>query len=395
MRILFVSDVYLPRVNGVSTSIRSFRSGLEALGHEVRLVVPRYGDEPPEPGVARVPGTPVPFDPEDRRLHRTALRTACRAAAADCDVVHAQTPFVAYYAARDAARHAGKPLVVSYHTYFEGYLHHYVPLLPRPAAAWLARRFTRAQCNVADAIVVPTQAIGDLLARYGVERPSHVVPTGLDLARYRAADGAGFRQQLGIDPQVPLALHLGRLAHEKNVGFVVEAFAHVHARLPRARLLIAGEGPAAADLHALVARLGLCDAIDFIGYLTDRRRVAACYAAADAFLFASQTETQGLVLLEAMASGVPVVAVAALGAAEVLPESSGAVVVPLDRDAFGAATLALLQNRERRAGIVARQHAFVSGWSEAAMSRRLVEVYRGLLEAAARPVPVTPPCEEG
>jgi hypothetical protein len=130
--------------------------------------------------------------------------------------------------------------------------------------------------------------------------------------------------------------------------------------------------------------------VRFIGYLTERRRVAACYAAADAFLFASQTETQGLVLLEAMASGVPVVAVAALGAAELLPADSGAVVVPLECDAFGAATLALLENREHRAGIVARQHAFVSGWSEASMSRRLVEVYRGLLAPAARLAAVTP-----
>lgn len=393
MRILFVSDVYLPRVNGVSTSIRSFRSGLEALGHEVRMVVPRYGDEPPEPGVARVPGTPVPFDPEDRRLHRTALRAACRAAAADCDVVHAQTPFLAYYAARDAARHAGKPLVVSYHTYFEGYLHHYVPLLPRPAAAWLARHFTRSQCNAADALVVPTTAIRDLLSGYGVSRPACVVPTGLDLALYRDADGAGFRRALGIETDVPLALHLGRLAHEKNVGFVISAFARVRSRLPRARLLIAGEGPATGDLQALVARLGLGDAVTFIGYLTDRHSVAACYAAADAFLFASQTETQGLVLLEAMAAGSPVVSVAALGAVEVLPEASGAVVVPLDLAAFSDAACAVLDDRARGAAVVARQRTFVADWSEAAMTRRLLAVYEGLVETRTTS-PATPLCEE-
>jgi glycosyltransferase involved in cell wall biosynthesis len=393
MRILFVSDVYLPRVNGVSTSIRSFRGSLESLGHEVRLVVPRYGDESPEQGVTRVPSTPVPFDPEDRRLHRAALRAACRAAAADCDVVHAQTPFLAYYAARDAARHVGRPLVVSYHTYFEGYLHHYVPFLPRPFAAWFARHFSRAQCNAADALVVPTRAIRELLAGYGVARPTHVVPTGLDLPLYRDADGAGFRRALGIAPDVPLALHLGRLAHEKNVGFVISAFARVHARMPTARLLIAGEGPATADLQAQVARLGLAEAVTFIGYLTDRRSVAACYAAADAFLFASQTETQGLVLLEAMASGTPVVSVAALGAVEVLPETSGAVVVPPDVVAFGDAAGAVLGDADRRAAIVTRQHAFVAEWSEAAMTHRLLEVYQGVLADHPAAI-VSPICEE-
>lgn len=395
MRILFVSDVCLPRINGVSTSIRSFRGTLQARGHEVPLVAPRYGDEAGEPGVTRVRGRPVPRDPEDRIMRWRALRAACRAAVAGCDLVHAQTPFLAYYAARDAARHAGVPLVVSYHTYFEGYLHHYLPFLPRGATAWAARTFSRGQCNAADALVVPTDSIRALLTGYGVRRACHVVPTGLDLERFRHADGRGFRQSLGIAPDEPLALHLGRLAHEKNIGFLLDAFALVRRRLPRARLLLTGDGPAVADLRAQAARLGLADAILFHDYITDRQRVADCYAAADAFLFASQTETQGLVLLEAMAAGAPVVAVAALGSTEVLPAESGAVVVPLERERFAAATVEVLGDRARGLRIAARQQGFVAGWSEEAMSRRMERVYRSVLQEARRETaPAPAACEE-
>ncbi len=137
LRPLIVSDVYFPRVNGVSTSIRCFREDLAALGVASHLIAPSYGpDDVPEDGITRVPSRAVPRDPEDRLMSWSALRAALRDPRhGECTLVHIQTPFLAHYAGLRHARAAGLPVVATCHTYFEDYLHHYMPLLPRAAGA--------------------------------------------------------------------------------------------------------------------------------------------------------------------------------------------------------------------------------------------------------------------
>jgi glycosyltransferase involved in cell wall biosynthesis len=199
MRVLMVSDVYFPRVNGVSTSIETFRRTLAAQGVEVRLVVPRYGDEADEEGIVRVAGRPVPGDPEDRLVGWRAMHRAVLAAATDCDLIHIQTPFIAHYAGLKAARTLGLPVVATYHTLFEEYLQHYARFIP---SGWLrgqARAFSRRQCNALDAVVVPSTAMRDRLAAYGVTAPLHVLPTGIPTAQFAAGNGIAFRQRFGID----------------------------------------------------------------------------------------------------------------------------------------------------------------------------------------------------
>src|SRR2546423_10834049 len=145
-----------------------------------------------------------------------------------------------------------------------------------------------------------------VLRGYGVSTPIHVLPTGLAADRFRAGDGRAFRAR-GIDAQRPLLTYIGRVAHEKNIGFLVQVFRRVLASVPEALLVIAGEGPARASLRRQVAYLGLEGRVHFAGYLARDSALLDCYAAADVFVFASRTETQGLVLLEAMAQGAPVV----------------------------------------------------------------------------------------
>jgi len=162
MRILKISDVFFPRVNGVSTSIDTFRRDLEALGHEVVLVAPAYSRgsadprETADPSIVRVPGRAVPRDPEDRIMSWSGLRRAlAELASRKFDVVHIHTPFLAHYAGLGFAREQGTPVVATYHTLFEEYLHHYVPLLPRAITGGLARLFSRSQSNQLDAVIAP------------------------------------------------------------------------------------------------------------------------------------------------------------------------------------------------------------------------------------------------
>ena len=384
MRILMVSDVYFPRVNGVSTSIETFRRTLAEVGVEVRLVVPRYGNEPDEPGVIRVAGRPVPGDREDRLVSWRAMHRAVLAAARDCDAIHIQTPFIAHYAGLKAARRLGKPVLATYHTLFEEYLQHYAPFLP---VGWLrgqARAFSRRQCNALDALIVPSSAMRSRLEAYGVTTAMHVLPTGIPLAQFATGDGKAFRQRVGIPEQRPVALFVGRVAHEKNIDFLLDALPHALAQQPDLLLLVAGEGPALSVLQRRVEMLGLQAAVRFIGYLDRQRDLPACYAAADVFVFASRTETQGLVLLEAMAAGLPVIALAEMGTVDILAPGRGALTPPDDPRLFGQVLGDFLQQPVRTSCLAEEAVAYAAEWSDQAMAARLVKLYGELCDPACR-----------
>lgn len=390
MRVLMVSDVYFPRVNGVSTSIETFRRTLREQGVDIRLVVPRYGDEADEAGVIRVAGRPVPGDREDRMVGWRAMHRAVLEAARDCDLIHIQTPFIAHYAGLKAARTLGLPVVATYHTLFEAYLEYYAPFLP---AGWLqaqARAFSRRQCNALDAVIVPSSAMQQRLAAYEVSVPLHVLPTGIPTAQFASGDGAAFRYRHGILSTRPVALFVGRVAHEKNIGFLLEALVHARRLRPDILLVVAGEGPAMADLKAQVKTLGLREAVQFIGYLDRRQELPDCYAAADAFVFASRTETQGLVLLEAMAAGLPVIALSEMGTTDILAPGRGAISPPAEPQAFGAALGDFLNRPSAWRHLADEAPVFAGEWSDAAMAARLAWLYRelaGLKIASERPSP--------
>ncbi|MFZ2267453.1 MAG: glycosyltransferase [Azonexus sp.] len=375
MRVLMVSDVYFPRVNGVSTSIETFRQALLGQGVEVRLVVPRYGDEVDEAGIVRVPGRPIPGDREDRLVGWRAMHDAVLAAAADCDLIHIQTPFVAHYAGLKAARQLGLPAVVTYHTLFEEYLQHYAPFVPAGWLKGLARRFSRQQCNALDAVVVPSTAMQQRLLDYGITVPQHVLPTGIPTARFAGGNGPAFRAEHGIAPGRPVALFVGRVAHEKNIAFLLEALCVTRQLRPDVLLLIAGEGPAMGDLQAQVRRLGLTGAVQFIGYLDRQQALPDCYAAADVFVFASRTETQGLVLLEAMAAGVPVIALAEMGTVDILAPGRGGQAAPGEAAAFGELLGDFFNRPQAWAHLALQAPAYAEEWSAAAMAARLAGLY--------------------
>ena len=386
-RALFISDVYFPRVNGVSTSIATFRAALRTAGVHTTLVAPRYpnaaGAAESSVGAAddtalvRVDAASVPRDAEDRRMRGRALRAALAGLDGEhFDIVHVQTPFVAHYAGVRYARRRGIPVIATYHTLFEEYLHHYVPLLPRALGRPLARALTRAQCRGLDAIAVPSEPMRALLASYGVRTPLQVIPTGLPADGFEPGAGARFRAAHGIAADRPLLLYVGRVAHEKNIDFLVHAFVELRAARPDALLVIAGEGPAREHLAGLVAALDLAHAVLFVGYLERAQALRDCYAAADVFVFASRTETQGLVLLEAMAQGRPVVSTAVLGTASILQPGCGASVVPEERVPFARAALDLIEDPSRAAQAGAAARRYAEGWSAAAMAQRLAVFYR-------------------
>jgi 1,2-diacylglycerol 3-alpha-glucosyltransferase len=306
LRILMLSDVYFPRVNGVSTSIQTFRHDLGSEGCKSVLFAPRYPQaRDDEPGIHRIRSRRLPLDPEDRIIAVGDLERAVLENPGRFDLVHIHTPFVAHRVGLRIARRLRLPAVESYHTFFEEYFHHYLPFAPRALLRAVARAISRRQCNAVDAVVAPSPQMAEVLREYGVRSEIHVIPTGLDTKLLAGGDGARFRARHGIAPGRPVMLTVGRVAFEKNIGFLLPVVAQVRRSIPDVLFVIAGEGPALPALRREVAGRRLDGNVRFVGYLDRGGPLLDCYRSANAFVFASRTETQGLVLLEAMALGLP------------------------------------------------------------------------------------------
>ncbi len=387
MRILMISDVYFPRVNGVSTSIKTFIGELHAQGHKVTLIVPMYGEEDElhdddiEAKVLRIPSRRVPLDPEDRIFKRRLISLHYRSLKhCQFDIMHIHTPFVAHYAGVALAKKLGIPVVETYHTYFEEYLHHYMRFLPRAWLQYAARRFSRAQSADIDAMVVPSVLMRDVLDGYGVSTPLRVIPTGLDDACFTRGDGIKFREKHNIAPDRPVLCHVGRAAHEKNIDFLIDMLARVKQTIPDILLLLAGEGPALPYLKQKAISAGLEDNVRFIGYLDRKTALKDCYCAGDVFVFASRTETQGLVLLEAMALGLPVVSTAVLGTVDILQPEQGALIAGEELDDFAEKVIHLLKDEVLKEIKQAEAVDYAHSWSASEMATRLTCLYTEVID---------------
>ena len=354
------------------------------MGHEVHLIAPDYGvATEDEQWIRRIPARGIFFDPEDRLMrYGKALENLQALRKENYDLVHIHTPFVAHYLGLKLAHLLDVPSVETYHTFFEDYLHHYLPFIPTAMAKGLARMISRRQCNAVNAIVAPSQPILDVLRQYGVKTSAEVIATGLQAQSFEHADGAAFRAKHDIAPQRPVMLYVGRVAYEKNIGFLLRMTAELRKKQPDALLVITGEGPAEHSLHQQAKALQLEDNVKFIGYLDRATQLNACYRAADVFVFSSKTETQGLVLLEAMAQGVPVVALAELGTKSILIEGQGAVIAPEDEAAFADRIFSLLNdsNIRRELGDAARKYA-MQRWSSKTQAESILRFYQQITEA--------------
>lgn len=382
LKILMISDVYFPRINGVSTSIATFKRELESIGHRVTLIAPQYpaGGSDDERDIIRIPSRYLCLDPEDRMMKAGAIRRLLPALRKErYDLLHIQTPFVAHYQGLWLARRLDIPTVESYHTYFEEYLFHYFPLLPDTVMRAVARRFSRGQCNAVDAVVVPSRAMMEALRRYGVRTPVRIVPTGIELTDFTTGDGETFRKKLGIPPDAPVLVHVGRIAFEKNIDFLLRVMARVRAGRPNAVLIVAGEGPALGHVRHLASRLGIERAVHFVGYLNRRTALPDCYLAGDVFIFASRTETQGLVLLEAMALGVPVVSTAVMGTRDIVEPERGALMAREDEAHFASRILELLDDQVLREHKSKQAREYVHEWTAPAMAERMLALYRQIM----------------
>jgi 1,2-diacylglycerol 3-alpha-glucosyltransferase len=379
MNILFISDVFFPRVNGVSTSINTFATELRTLGHQVTLIAPSYTNEDKqEEWIVRVPSHKIYFDPEDRLMNFSKLKALLPwIRDKHFDIIHIHTPFTAHYVGIHFGKKLDIPVVETYHTFFEDYLHHYLPFIPQFISRKLARTISRRQCNVVDGIVSPSKPMLDVLKQYGIKTPAEVVATGLDDSSFASVDGEYFRMSHDIPLAQPMLLFVGRVAHEKNIGFLLEMHVELIKNHPDALLVITGEGPAEESIKHTIEKLGISNQVRMIGYLDRSHELIACYKAADIFVFASKSETQGLVLLEAMAQGTAVVAIAELGTKSILIEGEGVLIAKDDINDFADKVSVLLSDAPKRQmiGEKGRQYA-QEKWGAGVLAKKVAKFYK-------------------
>jgi glycosyltransferase involved in cell wall biosynthesis len=372
-----VSDVYFPRINGVSTSIQTFINALQEYNVEVTLVAPDYGTvQRNENFVFRVPGKPVPYDPEDRVMHWGRLNKQLELLSdISFDAVHIQTPFLAHYAGTKFARKHQLPCIETYHTFFEEYFHHYVKYLPRSLLRLLVREFTRRQAKAVHRLLVPSTIMKSRLRDYGVKTDMQVLPTGLDMDRFSPKESTGSTNRYNPCRTRPTVIHVGRMALEKNLDFLLRAMVNVKKHVPDVLLAIAGEGPALPSLRSRAANLGLSSNIRFLGNLGRDGDLQEFYRSGDVFAFASKTETQGLVLLESMACGTPVVSLAFMGTCDILDPGRGALVSAEDEEDFSNKLVCVLTATNFRHQLGKEARAYAEEWSANRFAARLADVY--------------------
>ncbi|MEW6516772.1 MAG: glycosyltransferase [candidate division FCPU426 bacterium] len=382
MNIGLATDTFAPRINGVVQSVDTFAREFRRLGHRVVVFAPAFpGPEPEETDVWRFPSRRPRNNPEDRLakpLHPKSLLLLRRLPELKLDVVHTHTPFSLGLMLLRWARRHGVPTVHTYHTYFARYVEHYMRPLPQRTGQWLVRRVSRSFCNRHDLVVTPSRAMARILRRYRVTAPIRVIPTGVDLEEFQKGQQARGRAAWNLSDQDQVLLSLGRISGEKNLELLLEVVERLAPAHPRLRLVLAGSGPGLEAMQDEVRRRRLADRVVFAGYVRGQGRLDL-YAAADVFVLSSKTETQGLVLNEAMAAGKPCVAVGAMGAREALKHGGGELV-PNQPAAFAAAVERLLSDPAWYAAKQAEAKAQVIQYSAAAKAGELLEIYRQLTE---------------
>jgi glycosyltransferase involved in cell wall biosynthesis len=376
LRIAIFSDSALPILNGVSISIAALIDELRHQGHSVHLFTARYpGYRDPDPNTYRfraietpiAKGYPIAYPPFYRMLLKFRRQ--------QFDVIHTHTPYMLGMVGFRWAESHGIPVVSTYHTLYDRYAH-YFPILPRRYVRFRIAKHTNFYYNHVAHVITPSEASKKWLKRHSVETPITVIPTGIP--RGPMIDRSEARHALGISPDIRLMLYVGRLAREKNLGVLLEMAALAFAEDPSLRLWLVGDGPFRQECTAIARRLGIGDRVRFVGFVP-RYEVDRYYAAADLFVFPSITETQGLVVQEAMMRGLPAVAIIGGGAGAAIEEGANGFLVRNDPGAFAAQALHVLHDDALHARLSEGALRSVRDLGVPTMAERVVAVYRQVI----------------
>jgi 1,2-diacylglycerol 3-alpha-glucosyltransferase len=350
LRIGLFTDTYAPQVNGVSISLQLVSEGLKNRGHQVTIFAPRFpGYHDEQPSVVRLPSLKYLNDPPIYVAVLGTPRSTWSLTRKHFDVLHAHSPLSVGLLAYLTASTKNLPLIYTYHTSITDYTHYLKFIGGTGIIRHGARWFSTASTNLGDQIVVPSPKFHRLLLQQKVNKPIHTIPNGIDLSNFKAAKNPGsLRTRLGVKADAPILLSLGRMDPEKHLDFLVDAFALLIEKHPDARLVFAGDGSARKRVEEKVAEMGLKGRVHFLG-MVNRTEIPDVLHDATVFLSASITEVHPISVIEAIASGLPLVAVQDEAFEGMIEDGQNGYLVPMDVNLFSQRVSAIITDREKLA----------------------------------------------
>jgi 1,2-diacylglycerol 3-alpha-glucosyltransferase len=377
MKICMMTNTYLPHVGGVARSVSTFAEEFQRQGHEVLVVAPEFDGKPlpaeAEKMVVRVPSLRNFNGSEFSVRLPLAAGLSDRLDAFQAEIMHAHHPFLLGDTALRIAQNKNIPIIFTHHTRYEDYTH-YVPFSDtmRDIAIQLPTHFA----NLCDGVIAPSESIARTIRRRGVKAPMSVIPTGIDVKAFASADGRSFRAKLDIPADALVIGHVGRLALEKNLGYLSESVALFLKATPKARFLVVGDGPWREEMQKVFEKHACADRLILAGKRTGRV-LREAYRSMDVFVFASQSETQGMVIAEAMAAGLPVVALNASGVREVMRHEENGLMLPTDAppEEFAKALAGLAGNADLQKKFSAGASASAAEFSRERCAGRVLAFY--------------------
>lgn len=385
LRIALFSDSALPILNGVSISIDMLVRGLRERGHSVHIwTAAHFGYRDSDPSTYRFPALPTPwtkqyplaFPPFYPMLRHFRRQTY--------EVVHTHTPFTIGFVGLRWAQSHGLPIVSTYHTLYDKYAH-YIPFFPKRYVRYKIAKHTHYYYNEVDEVITPSDAAQRWLMRHSVRTPITVIPTATALPVDDPLLRAEIRRALGVAPDQRVLLYVGRIAREKNMGALFQTAAILFRDDPTLWLWLVGDGPYRDACAEMARALGIADRVRFLGFVP-RSEVDAYYAGADLFVFPSMTETQGLVVAEAMSHRLPSIVVNGGGAGHAVRDGVNGYLVRNDPEVMADRVRVLLDDAERYRAFAQAARQSIRSNGEDQMVDRVVATYRRVLDLAPTPI---------
>lgn len=384
MKIGVFTDSFRPYTSGVVRSIELFTREFNQRGHDVFIFGPDYPamHPPKEEGVFRFISVPWPTMPEFTLPIPISIHLSTTIKEIGLDIIHAHSPFLLGRLGARAARRHKLPLVFTFHTLYDQYVH-YFPIAEE-ASKQVVQAIGRDFCNRCNMVVAPSQLVVNYLRRIGVEAPIVNIPTGIELEEFENLDTNWLKDNYGIKPEEKALLFVGRLGQEKNVVFLLKAFQNVLQQHPEVHLVLVGKGPQENFLRQMCYQIGISNKVTFTGVLP-RSSIVHCYASAYMFVFPSVTETQGLVIGEAKAAGLPTVAIKAFGPAEMVEDGEDGILTEPVMTQFSEAIIKLLDDDALYNYMKGKALQNAPLISSACSAENMLEVYQDLLDDNAYP----------
>lgn len=380
LNIGFFTDTYHPHINGVVSSIDIFKNELEALGHNVYIFGPKinWTDKDQENNVFRFRSVKLFFHDELVFPMPFSFNFFRKFPKIKLDIIHSHTPFSLGLIAQMMGFLKTVPVVHTYHTLYPEYVKAYLPRSKKYSPS-IVKKLSRTYCNHCNLIIAPSPKLKDLLIEYGIKKRISVLPTGIDLNNFKEQSNNFIREKYNISQNEKVLLFVGRIGKEKNIDFLIDGFEKLCKNIDlKLKFLIIGDGPAKNDLEKKVKENGIDDKVIFTGYLKRQEVIKACFES-DCFVFSSQTDTQGMVLLEAMAAGLPIVALQDRAFSNIIINSKTGFLVK-DNKEFVEKVSKILKNNKLAENLSLSALERIRDFSAREQTLKLVDFYLKLIK---------------